>query len=146
MERENKHWVQKSKTSIQLPVTIIVNDVVLCHKNSALSQKVYYDVSHLLSLTDCPVLFQEVVLSPTSTSYNMNQLSASTVYTVRLQAISGPLRSRIISTVFTTSESTLVKWYKMIYLYRNAVYFSSASHVLLYRECIAKSYLKLRGI
>ncbi|XP_060763360.1 tenascin isoform X2 [Neoarius graeffei] len=45
---------------------------------------------------------REVVLSPTSTSYNMNQLTASTEYTVRLQAISGPLRSHIISTVFTT--------------------------------------------
>ncbi|XP_053466405.1 tenascin isoform X3 [Ictalurus furcatus] len=45
---------------------------------------------------------REVVLSPTSTSYTMNQLSASTEYTVHLQAISGPLRSHIISTVFTT--------------------------------------------
>ncbi|XP_066509409.1 tenascin-like [Hoplias malabaricus] len=45
---------------------------------------------------------REVVLSPTSTSYNMGQLSASTEYSIRLQAISGPMRSRIISTVFTT--------------------------------------------
>lgn len=58
------------------------------------------------NIANCVLLFQEVVLSPTSTSYNMGQLSASTEYIVRLQAISGPMRSRIISTVFTTSEST----------------------------------------
>lgn len=34
----------------------------------------------------------------------MSQLTASTEYTVKLQAIAGPKRSRIISTVFTTSE------------------------------------------
>ncbi|XP_076854360.1 tenascin isoform X2 [Brachyhypopomus gauderio] len=45
---------------------------------------------------------REVVLSPTSTSYSMGQLSTSTQYTVRLQAIFGPMRSRFISTVFTT--------------------------------------------
>uniref|UniRef100_A0A8C8M399 Tenascin C n=1 Tax=Oncorhynchus tshawytscha TaxID=74940 RepID=A0A8C8M399_ONCTS len=44
----------------------------------------------------------EVVLSPTATSYNMAQLSASTEYSVRLQAIAGPKRSRVITTVFTT--------------------------------------------
>lgn len=36
--------------------------------------------------------------------YSMSQLTASTEYTVKLQAIAGPKRSRIISTVFTTSE------------------------------------------
>lgn len=49
-------------------------------------------------------LFQEVVLSPTAVSYNMAQLSASTEYSVKLQAIAGPKRSRVITTVFTTSE------------------------------------------
>ncbi|MBN3323873.1 TENA protein, partial [Atractosteus spatula] len=43
-----------------------------------------------------------VVLGPTTTSYNMAQLSASTQYTVSLQAISGPERSPFIYTVFTT--------------------------------------------
>uniref|UniRef100_A0A8C7L5C9 Tenascin C n=1 Tax=Oncorhynchus kisutch TaxID=8019 RepID=A0A8C7L5C9_ONCKI len=46
----------------------------------------------------------EVVLSPTATSYNMAQLSASTEYSVRLLAIAGPKRSRVITSVFTTSE------------------------------------------
>uniref|UniRef100_A0A672Z7K2 Tenascin-like n=1 Tax=Sphaeramia orbicularis TaxID=375764 RepID=A0A672Z7K2_9TELE len=46
---------------------------------------------------------REVVLSPTAVSYNMAQLSASTVYSVKLQAIAGPKRSRVISTVFTTT-------------------------------------------
>lgn len=50
------------------------------------------------------LLAQEVVLSPTATFYSMSQLTSSTEYTVRLQAIAGPKRSRIISTVFTTSE------------------------------------------
>uniref|UniRef100_A0A8C7RCX3 Tenascin Cb n=1 Tax=Oncorhynchus mykiss TaxID=8022 RepID=A0A8C7RCX3_ONCMY len=42
------------------------------------------------------------LLDPTATSYNMAQLSASTEYSVRLQAIAGPKRSRVITTVFTT--------------------------------------------
>lgn len=46
---------------------------------------------------------REVVLSPTAVSYNMAQLSASTVYSVRLQAIAGPKRSKIITTGFTTT-------------------------------------------
>lgn len=50
------------------------------------------------------LLPQEVVLSPTAVSYNMAQLSASTEYSVKLQAIAGPKRSRVIMTVFTTSE------------------------------------------
>ncbi|XP_040899028.1 tenascin isoform X3 [Toxotes jaculatrix] len=45
----------------------------------------------------------EVVLSPTAVSYNMAQLSASTEYSVKLQAIAGPKRSRVITTVFTTT-------------------------------------------
>lgn len=47
---------------------------------------------------------QEVVLSPTATSYSMAQLSGSTLYNVKLQAIAGAQRSRPISTAFTTSE------------------------------------------
>lgn len=46
---------------------------------------------------------REVVLSPTAVSYNMIQLSASTVYTVKLQAIAGPKRSKVITTGFTTT-------------------------------------------
>ncbi|KAL7836818.1 hypothetical protein AOLI_G00281020 [Acnodon oligacanthus] len=57
---------------------------------------------YILTYESADGAVREVVLSPTSTSYNMGQLSASTEYTVRLQAISGPMRSRIISTIFTT--------------------------------------------
>ncbi|KAI5613047.1 tenascin-like isoform X1 [Silurus asotus] len=57
---------------------------------------------YLLTYESADGTVREVILSPTSTSYNMNQLSASTEYTVYLKAISGPLRSHIISSVFTT--------------------------------------------
>ncbi|XP_022595584.1 tenascin-like isoform X1 [Seriola dumerili] len=45
---------------------------------------------------------REVVLSPTASSYSMAQLTGSTEYTVRLQAMAGAQRSRHVSTVFTT--------------------------------------------
>ncbi|XP_008334106.1 tenascin isoform X1 [Cynoglossus semilaevis] len=57
---------------------------------------------YILSYSSADGSIREVVLSPTAVSYNMAQLSASTVYSVRLQAIAGPKRSRIINTVFTT--------------------------------------------
>ncbi len=47
---------------------------------------------------------QEVVLSPTASSYSMPQLTGSTEYNVKLQAIAGAQRSRHVSTVFTTSK------------------------------------------
>lgn len=49
-------------------------------------------------------LTQEVVLSPTASSYSMAQLAGSTEYNVRLQAIAGAQRSHHIDTAFTTSE------------------------------------------
>ncbi|XP_037114135.1 tenascin isoform X2 [Syngnathus acus] len=58
---------------------------------------------YILSFESSDGVFREVVLSPTAVSYNMVQLSASTEYSVRLQAIAGPKRSRVISTVFTTT-------------------------------------------
>uniref|UniRef100_A0A673XW64 Tenascin Cb n=1 Tax=Salmo trutta TaxID=8032 RepID=A0A673XW64_SALTR len=57
---------------------------------------------YILSFESADGAIREVVLSPTATSYNMAQLSASTEYSVRLQAIAGPKRSRVITTVFTT--------------------------------------------
>ncbi|XP_016332945.1 tenascin-like isoform X2 [Sinocyclocheilus anshuiensis] len=61
------------------------------------------DISgYILSFESADGLVKEVVLSPTATFYSMSQLTSSTEYTVRLQAIAGPKRSRIISTVFTT--------------------------------------------
>ncbi|XP_057688201.1 tenascin isoform X1 [Corythoichthys intestinalis] len=58
---------------------------------------------YILSFESTDGIIREVVLSPTAVSYNMIQLSASTEYSVRLQAIAGPKRSRVISTVFTTT-------------------------------------------
>lgn len=45
-----------------------------------------------------------MVLSPTASSYSMAQLTGSTEYNVRLQAIAGAQRSRPVKTVFTTSK------------------------------------------
>ncbi len=44
------------------------------------------------------------MLSPTASSYSMTQLTGSTEYNVRLQAIAGAQRSRHVNTVFTTSK------------------------------------------
>ncbi|XP_043096130.1 tenascin isoform X1 [Puntigrus tetrazona] len=61
------------------------------------------DISgYILSFESADGIVKDVVLSPTATFYSMSQLTSSTEYTVRLQAIAGPKRSRIISTVFTT--------------------------------------------
>ncbi|XP_023253569.1 tenascin-like isoform X2 [Seriola lalandi dorsalis] len=58
---------------------------------------------YILSFESTDGTVREVVLSPTAVSYNMAQLSASTEYSVKLQAIAGPKRSRVITTVFTTT-------------------------------------------
>ncbi|XP_071757064.1 tenascin [Centroberyx gerrardi] len=58
---------------------------------------------YILSFESADGTVREVVLSPTAISYNMAQLSASTEYSVRLQAIAGPKRSRVVTTVFTTT-------------------------------------------
>lgn len=44
------------------------------------------------------------MLSPTASSYSMSQLTGSTEYSVRLQAVAGAQRSRHVATVFTTGE------------------------------------------
>ncbi|KAI9543721.1 hypothetical protein NQZ68_008768 [Dissostichus eleginoides] len=58
---------------------------------------------YILSFESADGTIREVVLSPNAVSYNMAQLSASTQYSVKLQAIAGPKRSRVITTVFTTT-------------------------------------------
>ncbi|KAJ8263371.1 hypothetical protein COCON_G00158280 [Conger conger] len=58
---------------------------------------------YILSFESADGKVREVVLSPTATSYSMTLLRASTAYSVRLQAIAGPKRSRHITTVFTTT-------------------------------------------
>ncbi|XP_063116116.1 tenascin isoform X7 [Cavia porcellus] len=45
---------------------------------------------------------KEVILGPDTTSYSLIDLSPSTHYTARIQALRGPLRSKLIPTVFTT--------------------------------------------
>ncbi|XP_053138578.1 tenascin isoform X1 [Hemicordylus capensis] len=46
---------------------------------------------------------KEVILGPQSTSYSLSELSPSTQYTVKLQALNRDLKSRIIQTIFTTT-------------------------------------------
>ncbi|NXY37127.1 TENA protein, partial [Pomatorhinus ruficollis] len=46
---------------------------------------------------------KELVLNPEPTSYSLTELSPSTQYTVKLQALSGALRSKTIQTIFTTT-------------------------------------------
>ncbi|NWV23338.1 TENA protein, partial [Origma solitaria] len=46
---------------------------------------------------------KEVILNPETTSYSLTELSPSTQYTVKLQALSGALRSKTIPTVLTTT-------------------------------------------
>ncbi|KAK5909243.1 hypothetical protein CesoFtcFv8_003191 [Champsocephalus esox] len=58
---------------------------------------------YILSFESADGTIREVVLSPNAVSYNMAQLMASTQYSVKLQAIAGPKRSRVITTVFTTT-------------------------------------------
>ncbi|XP_062496320.1 tenascin isoform X3 [Pezoporus occidentalis] len=46
---------------------------------------------------------KEVILNPETTSYSLTELSPSTQYTVRLQALKGSLKSKTIQTIFTTT-------------------------------------------
>ncbi|XP_010190086.1 PREDICTED: tenascin [Mesitornis unicolor] len=46
---------------------------------------------------------KEVILNPETTSYSLPELSASTQYSVKLQALRGSLRSKTIQTIFTTT-------------------------------------------
>ncbi|XP_037653900.1 tenascin isoform X3 [Choloepus didactylus] len=45
---------------------------------------------------------KEVILGPDTTSYSLAGLSPSTHYTAKIQALNGPLRSKLIQTIFTT--------------------------------------------
>uniref|UniRef100_A0A4W6CVW6 Tenascin Ca n=1 Tax=Lates calcarifer TaxID=8187 RepID=A0A4W6CVW6_LATCA len=57
---------------------------------------------YTLTFSSADGVIREVVLSPTASSYNMAQLTGSTEYNVKLQAIAGAQRSRHVTTVFTT--------------------------------------------
>ncbi|XP_073907270.1 tenascin isoform X6 [Castor canadensis] len=45
---------------------------------------------------------KEVIVGPDTTSYSLTDLSPSTHYTAKIQALSGSLRSKMIQTIFTT--------------------------------------------
>ncbi|CAD7687404.1 unnamed protein product [Nyctereutes procyonoides] len=45
---------------------------------------------------------KEVILGPETTSYNLAELSPSTHYMAKIQALNGPLRSKLVQTIFTT--------------------------------------------
>nr|CAA39751.1 precursor tenascin protein [Mus musculus] len=45
---------------------------------------------------------KEVIVGPDTTSYSLADLSPSTHYSARIQALSGSLRSKLIQTIFTT--------------------------------------------
>uniref|UniRef100_A0A8C5XM97 Tenascin n=1 Tax=Microcebus murinus TaxID=30608 RepID=A0A8C5XM97_MICMU len=45
---------------------------------------------------------KEVIVGPDTTSYSLAELSPSTHYTAKIQALSGPLRSKLVQTIFTT--------------------------------------------
>uniref|UniRef100_A0A8C8YZ64 Tenascin n=1 Tax=Prolemur simus TaxID=1328070 RepID=A0A8C8YZ64_PROSS len=45
---------------------------------------------------------KEVIVGPDTTSYSLADLSPSTHYTAKIQALNGPLRSKLVQTIFTT--------------------------------------------
>ncbi|XP_074779786.1 tenascin isoform X2 [Athene noctua] len=46
---------------------------------------------------------KEVILNPETTSYSLTEMSPSTQYTVKLQALNRSLKSKMIQTIFTTT-------------------------------------------
>lgn len=48
-------------------------------------------------------------MGPETTSYNLAELSPSTHYTAKIQALNGPLRSKLVQTSFTTSKGLRVQ-------------------------------------
>lgn len=43
-------------------------------------------------------------MGPDTTSYSLTGLSPSTHYTAKIQALNGPLRSKLVQTIFTTGK------------------------------------------
>lgn len=58
---------------------------------------------YLLTYESIDGRVKEVILDPETTSYTLTELSPSTQYTVKLQALSRSMRSKMIQTVFTTT-------------------------------------------
>uniref|UniRef100_A0A3P8W712 Tenascin Ca n=1 Tax=Cynoglossus semilaevis TaxID=244447 RepID=A0A3P8W712_CYNSE len=61
---------------------------------------------YTLTFSSADGVIREVVLSPTASSYSIAQLTGSTEYSVRLQAVAGAQKSGSVATVFTTTVST----------------------------------------
>uniref|UniRef100_A0A665UZH7 Tenascin C n=1 Tax=Echeneis naucrates TaxID=173247 RepID=A0A665UZH7_ECHNA len=105
-QRESEPASDSVSTDVDAPQDLAATNIQT--ENSMLTWKApRADITgYILSYksVDGVVRVSEVVLSPTAVSYNMAQLTASTEYSVKLQAIAGPKRSRVITTVFTTSE------------------------------------------
>ncbi|XP_031233512.1 tenascin isoform X2 [Mastomys coucha] len=57
---------------------------------------------YLLVYESVDGIVKEVIVGPDTTSYSLADLSPSTHYTARIQALSGSLRSKLIQTIFTT--------------------------------------------
>ncbi|XP_068409725.1 tenascin isoform X2 [Eschrichtius robustus] len=58
---------------------------------------------YLLVFESVDGTIKEVVVDPDTTSYSLAELSPSTHYMAKIQALNGPLRSKIIKTTFTTT-------------------------------------------
>uniref|UniRef100_A0AAV2IRS3 Zmp:0000000846 n=1 Tax=Knipowitschia caucasica TaxID=637954 RepID=A0AAV2IRS3_KNICA len=58
---------------------------------------------YTLTFSAADASIREVVLSPTATSYTMEELTGNTEYTVQLLAIAGTQKSRAVSANFTTA-------------------------------------------
>lgn len=48
-------------------------------------------------------------MGPDTTSYSLAELSPSTHYTAKIQALNGPQRSKLVQTIFTTSKGAGIK-------------------------------------
>ncbi|KAM6902406.1 tenascin-like isoform 8-T8 [Xenentodon cancila] len=57
---------------------------------------------YTLSFSSADGKIREVMLSPTASSYSMSQLTGTTEYEVRLQAVAGAQRSRYVTAAFST--------------------------------------------
>ncbi|KAM8802871.1 tenascin isoform 1-T1 [Rhynchonycteris naso] len=57
---------------------------------------------YLLVYESVDGIVKEVIVGPDTTSYSLAGLSPSTHYTAKIQALNGPLRSKLIQTIFIT--------------------------------------------
>ncbi|KAJ3604508.1 hypothetical protein NHX12_029248 [Muraenolepis orangiensis] len=89
-------------TDVDPPQDLTATDIVSDSSQLTWRAPLADITGYILSFRSTSGIVREVVLGPSAVSYNMAQLSASTQYSVSLQAIAGPKRSSIVSTLFTT--------------------------------------------